>query len=110
MALKDSIDTWREDLKSPNQELRNAAGLAMVLYITANLNFSKSRKGQFSLDIPEGYALVQDMLAKAVEAGEITSDPVTSWVSEQKATRQMVEEAVTKPAVAKIRLPRNTRK
>ena len=97
MALKDCIDRWQEDLKSPNQELRNTAGLAMVLYITANLSFTKAGKGEFALDIPEGYATVQDMLAKAVDSGQITSDPVTDWVSGQQATRKLVEGAFDQP-------------
>lgn len=86
------IARWEEDLKSPSQDMRNAAALSMILFLATNISFG--RPGQKPV---EGYDTVLEMLGAAVTTGVVTSEAAQDWLKSQKAIRQNLDAVFSHP-------------
>lgn len=105
-SIDDRIAIWKERLTSTNEDIREGAGLSMLMQIQSGGWRKTDYPGEYSLELPEGYGQLKALLTAAVEKGTLKSEPVVEWVNERKKEALEVEQtfdAVFKGKIAKHR-------
>ena len=104
------IEIWKERLKSGNEDIREGAGLSMLMQLQSGGWRKTSYPGEYSLALPEGYGELKAILSGAVEKGTLKSEPVVEWVAQQKAAEEQVRKAFDDAMKADVKVTPAKRK
>jgi len=102
--IDERIAIWKQRLGSDNEDIREGAGLSMLMQLQSGGWRKTNYPGEFSLELPEGYGVLKSMLFAAVENGILKSEPVVEWVAARRAEEAQVAKAFDDAKKANIKV------